>query len=42
MYSQKTLGVAYGFTPEIFKISADSLISDFENHMLKKGANDDW
>jgi hypothetical protein len=42
MFSQKTMGVEYGFTPEMFKASAESLISDFENQMLKKGANDDW
>lgn len=42
MYSQKVMGDEYGFTPEIFTVSANTLILDFEEHMLKKGANDDW
>jgi hypothetical protein len=42
MYSMKSLGVEYGFTPEMFNKSADELISDFETRMAKKSANTDW
>lgn len=42
MYSQKSMDVEYGFTPEIFNTQADELILKFKNHMIGKSANDDW
>lgn len=42
MYSQKVMGVEYGFTPEMFNASADVLLTDFETRMLDKGKNTDW
>lgn len=42
MYTQKTYGVEYGFTPEMFNEKADELIVSFEEHMLAKSANDNW
>jgi hypothetical protein len=42
MYSRKYMNVEYGFTPEDFNTSADILMADFENDMLKKSANDNW
>ena len=42
MYSQKYMNIEYGFTPEMFNAASDILIANFEEHMLKKSANDSW
>lgn len=42
MYSQKSMGNEYGFTPEMFNNKADVLISEFETHMLNESKNDNW
>ena len=42
MYSQITMGVEYGFTPETFNTSADVLIADFEKQMISSDANSGW
>jgi hypothetical protein len=42
MYSQKVVGVEYGFTPEMFNASANILLKDFETRMLAKAKNTDW
>jgi len=42
MYSMKTMGIEYGFTPEMFNTSADELILDFETSMIKESNNNDW
>lgn len=36
------MGSKIGFTPEMFKISAESLVSDFSMKMKSKSANDSW
>ena len=45
MYTQKSndiYDIEYGFTPDNFNYEADILISNFENAMLSKSANDEW
>lgn len=36
------MGSKIGFTPEMFKISAENLISDFQINMQNKSENDNW
>jgi hypothetical protein len=42
MYSQKAMGVEYGFTEETFKTEANRLINEFEIYMKKASTNDSW
>ena len=42
MYSQKTMGVEYGFTEAVFKTEATRLINEFEIYMKKASTNDNW
>jgi hypothetical protein len=42
MYSQKTMGIEYGFTKEFFLAKASTLINEFEVYMKKKSSNDNW
>ena len=42
MYSQKVMGVEYGFTEDLFKIEASRLINEFEIYMKKASTNDSW
>ena len=36
------MGTKFGFTPDQFIAKANELITDFESHMNKKSANDNW
>ena len=42
MYSQKSMGVEYGFTEESFLVKAKALILEFEAYMKKESSNDNW
>jgi hypothetical protein len=42
MYSQKYMGVEYGFTEELFLTKVNVLISEFETYMKKESKNDNW
>jgi hypothetical protein len=42
MYSQKAMGIEYGFTEEVFKTEASRLINEFEVYMKKASTNDSW
>jgi hypothetical protein len=42
MYTQKVMGVEYGFTKEMFIEKANELIADFEVYMKMESTNDSW
>ena len=42
MYTQVSMKVEYGFTPEMFNESADELIANFERRMLGGANKSDW
>jgi len=42
MYSKTAFDIEYGFTPEMFNVSADALTSDFEKNMKSESTNNDW
>ncbi|TXD45845.1 DUF4468 domain-containing protein [Polaribacter sp. IC073] len=42
IYSQKSMGIEYGFTKELFLTKANVLITEFEEYMKMESRNDNW
>ena len=42
MYSQKAMGIEYGFTEESFLLKANTLILEFETFMKQESNHDNW